>query len=188
MKSQRSNNLSEELKLAGASDTEAHELVAVASSLKHLKDSRSSAAKSMRHGQLQSKLRAFIPIGLTSLGGLALGMAVVIFSQTVLPGSLLYPVQKLSDNVAMSANPDYRGTVMMKRAQEVKQLIAAHASPNLVLATLADYRREAAAYKSAPANYAVFEYCKTNLQQAAATAPSSERQAINKTVSSLHDA
>ena len=76
---------------------------------------------------------------------------------------------------------------MMKRAQEVKQLIAEHANSSLVLATLADYQTKASAYKSVSANYAVFEYCKNNLQQAAAIAPSPERQAINKTLLSLQN-
>jgi hypothetical protein len=187
MKSQSHNNLKEELKSAGASDSEVIELVAVASNLKQLKDSKSSVAKPISQTQRHSRWRTLVPIGLTSLTGLALGMAVVILSQTVLPGSPLYAVQKLSDNVAVSVNPSYRGTVMMKRAQEVKQLIAQHANSNIVLATLADYQGEAMAYKSAPANYAVFEYCKANLQQAAAIAPTPERQAIDKTLLSLQN-
>ncbi|HVC35961.1 MAG TPA: hypothetical protein VNE40_00740 [Candidatus Dormibacteraeota bacterium] len=187
MNSKSSNNLSNELKSAGASDEEVKELVVVASNIKHLKDSKGSVARPVLQAQRQNRWRTLIPIGLTSLAGLALGMAVVILSQTVLPGSLLYPVQKLSDNVAVSVNPSYRGSVMMKRAQEVKQLIADHANSGVVLATLADYQVEALSYKSAPANYAVFEYCKSNLQQAATIAPNSERQAIDKTLSSLQN-
>ena len=173
MKNQSHNNLTEELKLAGAADSEVNGLVSVASKLGRLKNAKTSSWKTL------------VPVGLTSLTGLALGMTLVILSQTVLPGSLLYPVQKLSDNVAMGVNPEYRGTVMMKRAQEVKQLITDQANSNLVLATLADYQTEAAAYKSASANYAVFEYCKSNLQQAAAKAPNPERQAINKALLTL---
>ena len=74
---------------------------------------------------------------------------------------------------------------MMKRAAQVKQLVAAHASSSLVLATLADYRVEASAYKAISAHYAVFEYCKNNLEQAASIAPATERQAINKSLLSL---
>jgi hypothetical protein len=181
----QANNLREELKLAGASDSEIKELLPLAANLKQLKNSKNSLSGSTSRRQYQSKWKIFLPIGVTSITGLALGMILVILSQTVLPGSLLYPVQKLSDNVSMSVDPDYRGTVMMKRAQEVKQLIAEHANSNLVLATLADYQTEASAYKSAPANYAVFEYCKSNLQQAANIAPSSERQAIVSTLNSL---
>lgn len=178
----QSNSLRKELELAGATDSEIKELLPLASRLKQLKSSK--AVPRRRH---RTRWQSLLPVGITSLTGLAMGMALVILSQSVLPGSLLYPVQKLSDNVSMSVDPAYRGTVMMKRAQQVKQLIAEHASSNLVLATLADYQTEATAYKSAPANYTVFEYCKSNLQQAANMAPALERQAINKTLSSLND-
>jgi hypothetical protein len=155
--------------------------------MKQLKDVKGLSSEPVSQDKRPGGWRKLIPIGLTSISGLALGMALVILAQTVSPGSWLYPVQKLSDSVAMSVDPSYRGTVMMKRAQEVKQLIASHASSNLVLATLADYQAEAAAYKSVPANYAVYEYCKSNLRQAAANAPSPEHQAIDNALLSLKD-
>ncbi len=173
------------MKSAGASASEITELAGIASNLNQLKASKSPSSGSVLHDQRQSRWRTLIPVGLTSITGLALGMALVILSQTVLPGSWLYPVQKLSDNVAIAVHPNYRGVVMMKRAQEVKQLVAQHANSDTVLATLADYRNEAAIYKSVSTNYAAFEYCKSNLQQAAQTAPNPERQAINDTLSAL---
>jgi hypothetical protein len=179
------NNLREELKSARATDPEIKELLALATSLQQLKSSKASPSKDKSRGLYQSTWKKFLPICITSVAGLAMGMALVILSQTVVPGSWLYPVQKLSDNISMSVDPDYRGTIMMKRAQEVKELVTEHASSDLVLATLEDYQHEALAYRSAPANYAVFEYCKSSLQQAVAIAPSSERQAINNTLLSL---
>ncbi len=173
----QSNSLGEELKSAGATGPEIKELSSVATSLRQLKN--------RGPGSYPTKRKKLLPIGVATITGLALGMALVILSQPVLPGSLLYPVQKLSDSVSTSLDSGYRGTVMMKRAQEVKQLIAEHANSDLVLATLDDYRHEASAYKSISANYAVFEYCKANLQQAAAIAPGPERQAINNTLLSL---
>jgi hypothetical protein len=185
MKKRPQNNLRGELKSAGASASEITKLTGIASNLKRLKNSKSPSSKPILHGQRPSRWKAPIPLGLTSLAGLILGMALVIFSQTVLPGSRLYPVQKLSDNVAVAVHPDYRGVVMMKRAQEVKQLVAQRANLNTVLATLTDYKNEAAIYKSVSTNYAAFEYCKSNLQQAAQTAPNPERQAIDNTLLSL---
>jgi hypothetical protein len=179
------NNLRDELVLAGATDSEIEDLLPLANKLKQLKNSDDLVPRATPHSQLQNRWKMLVPIGLTTFTGLAFGMALVILSQTVLPGSLLYPVQKLSDNVSMAVDPEYKETVMMKRVQQVKQLINQHASSSLVLATLADYRSEASAYKSDAANYAVFEYCKTSLRQAAATAPSSERQAIDNTLQSL---
>jgi hypothetical protein len=175
------NSLHEELKSAGAGSHEINELVAVASNLKQLKSSN-------KPRQPRSRWAIIIPAGLTALSGLALGMALVVFSQTALPGSWLYPVQKLSDNVAVAVHPQYRGTVMMRRAQQVQQLVAKRAGSPVVLATLADYQAVASAYKSTPANYVMFEYCKTSLRQAAAAAPNPERQAINKALLALSNA
>lgn len=172
----RSNhNLRRELRLAGASEVEARELAALAVDLRRLRPAT-------RH---HSRWTTILPFGLTSLAGLALGMMLVIFSQTAVAGSWLYPVQKLSDSVAILIHPDYRGAVMMKRAQQVKQLVATHASSQLVLATLASYQTEAIAYKSTSDDYSMFEYCKASLQQAAAIAPTPERQAIEAALVSL---
>jgi len=187
MKRQPLHTLNHELKSAGASDSEVHELSAIAHNLARLKHPAPQPPKAVVKSTSQSQWKLLVPAGLTAFAGIAIGVAMVITAQTVLPGSLLYPVQKFSDSVAISISPDYRGIVMMKRAQEVKQLIAEHASSKTVLATLADYQTEAASYKSAATNYAAFEYCKSNLRQAAARAPSSERQAINNTLASLND-
>jgi hypothetical protein len=181
MNTQSQTHLRKELRSAGADEAEADELLALASNLKHLKGRQLTYSPVAA----RQRLRTLLPFGLTSLSGIALGMALVIFSQTVLPGSWLYPVQALSDNVAASVDSGYSGTVMMKRAEQVKQLIAAHASSKVVLATLADYKNEAAQYTSVSTHYAAFEYCKTSLQQAAAIAPSPERQAIISTLDSL---
>ena len=174
------NSLRGELKSAGASGREIDELVAVAGNLKQLKNSG-------KPRQPRSRWATIIPAGITALSGLALGMALVVFSQTALPGSWLYPVQKLSDKVAIAARPQYRGTVMMRRAQQVQQLVAKRAGSPVVLATLADYQAEASAYKSTSTNYAMFEYCKTSLRQAASAAPNPERQAIDKALLALGD-
>jgi hypothetical protein len=182
----RSTELKNELKIAGASDSEANELAGLAVSLQQLRSSQSTGIVAKKSGR-QTKRISLVPLGLTSVVGLAIGMALAILSQSVLPGSLLYPVQKLSDTVAVSLDPSYRGIVMMKRAQEVKQLVADHASSGIVLATLGDYKTEASVYKPVSTNYATFEYCKSSLQQAAAIAPNSERQAIGNMLSSLPD-
>jgi hypothetical protein len=179
--------LRNELKQAGASDSEVNELMRLTDSIKQLKEAKSMPKLPVMKFRRPAKWRLVAPLGLASVTGLVLGMAIVILSQATLPGNVLYPVQKFSDSVAVSLDPSYRGTVMMKRAQEVKQLIANHSNSNLVLATLSDYTSEASVYKSAYSNYAAFEYCKDSLQQAATMATSSERQAIQSSLSSLND-
>lgn len=133
------------------------------------------------------KLRLFRTLAFTA-AGIAACLILVASSQSVMPTSWLFPVQKLSDNVAMSIHPQYRATVMMKRAQQVNYLVSTHASTPQVLAVLKDYDHQAGAYKTMPhANYAAFEFCKSNLQQAAKTAPAHERQAIVASLQPLND-
>lgn len=188
MKYQPSDALRSELKAAGAHGREVNELRALAASLKGLKGSSKPLPKPAARYRRPSRWQTILPAGLITLAGVAFGMALVIFSQTVLPGSWLYPVQKLSDNATAAIHPEYRGTIMMRRAQQVKELVAEHAGSSSVLKALADYRTEASAYKSTATNYAVFEYCKTSLRQAAAIAPDPQKQAINDALSSLSSA
>jgi hypothetical protein len=113
-------------------------------------------------------------------------MFLIIISQTVLPGNVLYPVQKMSDSVAISIDPTYKATVMMRRADQVKELVDKHADSSKVISTLANYQNLALSYKSTSSNYDAFEYCEHSLKQAAAVAPTSEKQAINNDLASLN--
>lgn len=179
MKRQSRDQLEDELRSVGASDTEVSQLTTVAHQLHHFGKAERAQQKSHRTRHI------WVPMSLSTVAGLAIGMALVILSQVSLPGSMLYPVQKLSDSVAVWVHPQYRGDVMMKSAQQVRQLVTNHANSQLVLATLTDYQREASLYASQSANYADFTYCKNTLQQTASVASPPERQAINQTLHSL---
>jgi hypothetical protein len=183
MKSRFAARLRRELRSAGAGEAETDRLLAVAAGLGEL------PATGQRHRPRPRPAgwRLALPTGLALVAVLFAGGLLVAASQTSLPGSWLYPVQKLSDNAAESAHPQYRAVVMMKRAQEVKQLVAKRADSGAVLAALNDYQAEAAAYKAGAGNYSAFEYCKTNLQQAAQAAPSPERAAITTALSALNN-
>jgi hypothetical protein len=175
--------LHKELLAAGASATEVKELLTIASNLSLLKTSEAVVAKD--NAKSIRWLRIIKPVAYTA-SGLVLGMFFVIVSQAALPNSTLYAVQKFSDSIAIDIHPQYRANVMMKRAQQVNELVARHADSKQVLATLADYTKEASIYKSTPhTNYAAFEYCKTNLQQAATAAPTDIRQAISSSLQAL---
>jgi hypothetical protein len=175
--------LHKELLAAGASEAEVKELMPIASKLSLLKNANTEEAKNKVQASVWQRLIKPVTFMVT---GLALGMFVIILSQEVSPTSFLYPIQKSSDSVAISIHPQYRANVMMKRAQQVNQLVATHTDSKQVLATLADYTMEASAYKSTPhANYAAFEYCKTNLQQASSTASTEVRNAILTSLQSL---
>jgi hypothetical protein len=185
MKDYKRQQLRKELLAAGASAAEVKELLPLASKLNLLKDNGPMTAKNSE--RTRRWLRIVKPAAFVA-SGLAAGMFVIIISQAALPTSWLFPVQKFSDHVAISIHPQFRANVMMKRAQQVNQLVASHANSKQVLATLADYSSEAAAYKStAHANYAAFEYCKTNLQQAASAASPDVRRAISTSLQSIEN-
>ena len=165
-----------ELLSAGADKAEIDQLTAIAADLRNLKTSTAP-----------NRRLSLAPFALAGFAGILIGALLVTLSQTSLPNSLLYPVKKTSEHIAVAVDPDYRGVVMMRRAQEVRKLVAARASTKTVLATLADYKSEAMAYKTNSANYSVFEFCKTNLLQAESGASGSENQAIKNTLSSLQN-
>jgi len=175
------SQLRKELHQAGANAAEVDELLPIASQLSRLSPQQARSAKSSTF----HLVRLLRPVVFTA-SGLALGMLLIIISQVASPTSILYPVQKISDGVAIDVHPQYRATVMMKRAQQVNQLVSEHASSKKVLATLADYTAEASAYRSMPhANYSAFEFCKTNLEQAAASASPEIKHAISSSLQSL---
>lgn len=183
MNDRKQQRLRTELQAAGASAAEIKKLLPIASAVSLLKNSNAPKADSDKKSNRW--LEILKPATFVS-SGLVAGMLLVIISQAALPTSWLYPVQKASDNVAVNIQPQYRAAVMMKRAQQVNELTADHAAAQAVLATLADYTKEARTYKSmSGANYAAFEYCETNLRQAAVAAPPKVRQAIAASLQSL---
>jgi hypothetical protein len=175
MKSKRI--LQTELRQAGASKSETAELAQVATQLKVL------STHAVVPVSRPNWYRRLLPLSMASVAGLLIGAMLIAYAQTSLPGSWTYPVKKLSEQAAVLFDSNYRATLMMRRSQEVRELIHNGADQQIVLATLLDYQHEAAAYKST--NYAAFEYCKSNLVQAAGVAPATERSAIRNALSSL---
>jgi hypothetical protein len=185
MKSLRRQQLREELREAGASLAEVKALLPIASRLSTLNNNSNPTISKGVSTAPNFWLKVAKPTALAAFG-LALGMYLVVISQATLPTSRLYTIQKLSDTIAADMHPQYRANIMMKRAQQVNALVAGHASSQQILATLADYTKEAGAYKSlSDGSYAAFEYCKTNLQQAASGASPDIRQAIAASLQSL---
>jgi hypothetical protein len=178
MKARRIIKLRTELAATGADKSEIDELIQIADHLEQTRPDKNTSS--------YLKLKPLTLVS-TWTAAIAAGAFLIIVSQTVLPNNLLYPLQKVSDRVAIDINPGFQGTVMMKQAQQVKELVSKHANSGIVLATLADYQNSAKAYGTHKTNYAVFEYCKNNLRQAAAMAPNTERPAIDHTLYSLKD-
>lgn len=177
-----SGQLRKQLRQVGANSTEINELVPIASQLSKLSQRQAVTAQTPSFNWFT---RLFKPLTLIA-SGLVLGILLIVVSEAASPASFLYPVQKFSDGVAVDIHPQYRATVMMKRAQQVDQLISQHASSKRVLATLADYTQQANAYKvSTHTDYSAFEFCKDSLEQAAISASPTVKQAIASSLQSL---
>ncbi len=177
MKRELQTTLKHELLSAGASKSEADELAAVAQRLQ--------ALRAIPESQTTRPHFRLVPVLSVAVVAPLVGMALVTFSQPSLPGSWLYPVKRLSENTAVAANPNYRATLMMRRADEVRQLVADDAGADKVSATLSTYQAEATAYKSV--NYPAFTYCRSNLKQAEQHANSAEKAQIAAVLKNLGD-
>jgi hypothetical protein len=179
--------LKQELQAAGAAPEDAARLTRLAAGLGRLKAQGPQLAVGHRPPQTGDRWWPALPtVGLAAAGGLLTGLVLVALAQTSFPGSWLYPVKRASEAVAVQAQPDYRAVLMMRRAQEVRELVAHNGSPRLVATTLHDYTVEATAYQAQSGrNYGAFRYCQTNLQQAETQAGGQERQAIAATLAAF---
>ncbi|HUD11039.1 MAG TPA: hypothetical protein VMS08_01400, partial [Candidatus Saccharimonadia bacterium] len=125
--------LEAELQQSGASAREAKELSKIARSLHHLSSQEPQLShetySTIPKQPIRFRTRRAFAIGLVAAGSITMGLAIASIAQTTLPGTFLYPVKQLTENVAVSIQPSYRGTLMMRRAEEVKQLVALHQSP-----------------------------------------------------------
>ncbi len=178
------SNLYHELQSVGATDDELDALVGIATRIQSLPvEAFSDVTEDIAPKRHFNFGFGFTFAGLAAACFVLVGMTLVTFSQTSVTGSPLYAIKKVSEATAVLVHPEYRAVVMMHRAEEVKTLVATKAPSSKVLATLDDYNVQARTYKMP--TYETLEYCKTNLQLAAAMAPPAERQAIDQTLASL---
>jgi hypothetical protein len=175
MKVSHPADVSAELLAAGASRIEAKRLSVLAAELSGLGAQRQPIQRPR-----QTRRWRYVPAAAIAVLCLLLSATLFEGAQAALPGSWLYPLQRVSDNVAIGIQPAYRGTLMMKRAQQVRWLAAKHAAAPAVLAVLADYTQAAAGYRHSSDNYPVFEFCESNLRQAAAATPDASVQGAIK--------
>jgi len=176
--------LRHELKLAGARDDELAHLLALAENL-HNQAPKLPAAHVPEAISSRFRRHWLPPLGVASVAGIAIGMVLPAYAAAAVPGSWLYPVQKLTDTIAISYDPSYRGVVMMKRADYVRHLVATRADSRSILSAVADYQAVTVNYKADAAHYAVFEFCKQNLRQAADAAPPVAHSAILHALAAL---
>jgi hypothetical protein len=179
-------SIQDELQSAGANPGESTELERLATSLSRLKGTEPPGAPNFRLTGRQLSRQLFRrpwPHVLSAAAGVLLGVVLLAVAQSTVSGSWLYPLKRASEAITIQVAPSYRATAMMRRAEEVQQLVAHRGQPQLITNTLSDYRQTALAYKTK--NYAAMEYCQRSLQQAETTATGPERQEIAATLSQL---
>ena len=173
--------LAVELTASGAAPGEEHVLVRLAESIAGLRGTEPSLPKLAYAPRSRSSLLRWTTAAL----GLTAGVLLVAFAQTSDPGSALYPLKRVSEQIGLAVQPGYRDTIMDRRAQEVKDLVRDHAPAVLVGATLAAYRTDMAGYKGH--NYPAVEYCRNNLRAAQAMATGRTRSEITLALAQIPD-
>lgn len=172
--------LQDELCLAGASAHQAAELATLAGQLKSLKTAPQATTKTLFEPLVPPARSRFKLYVLPAFSFLMIVAVLLTFAQSSLPGSLLYPVKRASENTVAFVDPGFKATMMMRRAQEINDLVATHAPAAVVVATLEDYRSDVQLYRVSDTS--VLKYCTSKLQAAAAIAPDYEKRVILKTL------
>lgn len=162
--------LKRELEQNGASDTEVRELLKFASKLSHtpklerpyvfkkqkfrkifeqkrqrslFRASEDQGTTGHAHGNLFSWPKFFVPAFAAFLLLLVLGGGVVIASQKSLPGEPLYPIKRASENVKAIIEPESKQELIIKRGEEVKEIVENKEDPQQLRDSLDELRREA---------------------------------------------
>lgn len=121
-------NLIKDLKAEGALEKQAEELAFLSKNLSNLYSfERSSALKTkFLEKDLIVKNKPFINRQMFAAVFLSLvlllGFSSVVGAQMSLPGQLLYPVKIASENIASFINPSFKGEILKRRSEEIKEL------------------------------------------------------------------
>lgn len=121
-------NLKEELMKEGALEKEAEDLTLLSKNLSNLYSFERTSA--LKHKFLEQELlkqnnffasrQMFAAVFLALI--LILGFTSVVGAQKSLPGEPLYPVKIASENIASFINPSFKGEVLKRRSEEIKEL------------------------------------------------------------------
>jgi len=121
-------NLMDELREAGALEKESEELAFISKNLSNLYSfERSNHLKTRFLEQnLSTKNKYFIPRQMFATAILSLvfllGLTSVVGAQKSLPGQSLYPVKRLSENIISFIKPSFKGEILERRSEEIKEL------------------------------------------------------------------
>jgi len=190
------DDLVKELKIRGLSQTEAEELGEAAKSIGQIgRFTRSNEVKEqfliklLGTKEKQSFVwpRLFAPAIAFVLILAVLGTGSVVFAQKSLPGDVLYPVKRLSENVAVSLNPELEQEIVVRRSQEVKDLVEKKEDSELVKNTLDDFSEDSKEAKSKGHANGNLEEGVRNLEDARERSSEDERRQIEETLKKLEE-
>ena len=192
----QNDDLEKELKIRGLSQTEAEELGQVAKSIGQIgRFARSEEVKEQflvkllgtKKQELFAWPRLFAPAVAFVLILVVLGAGSVVFAQKSLPGDFLYPVKRLSENVAVSLNPELEQEIVVRRSQEVKDLVEQKEDPGLVKDTLDDFSEDSQKAKSEGHANGNIEEGVRNLEEAKERSSDDEKKQIEETLKKLEE-
>src|SRR3990167_5433237 len=192
----QNDDLEKELKIRGLSQAETEELGQVAESITQIgRFSRSEKVKEQflvkllgaRKRESFAWSRLFAPAVAFVLILAVLGTGSVVFAQKSLPGDVFYPLKRLSENVAVSLNPALEQKIVVRRSQEVKDLVEQKEDPELVKDTLDDFSEDSQKAKSEGRANGNLEEGVRNLENARERSSDDERKQIDETLKKLED-
>ena len=192
----QNDDLAKELKIRGLPQAEVEELDQVAESIGQIgRFSRSEEVKEQflvkllgaRKKESFAWPRLFAPAVAFVLILILLASGSVVFAQKSLPGDFLYPVKRLSENVAVSLRPELEQEIVVRRSQEVKDLVEQKEDPELVKNTLDDFSEDSQKAKSEGHTNGNLEEGVRNLEDARERSSESERKQIDETLKKLEE-
>ena len=190
------DDLVKELKIRGLSQTEAEELGEAAKSIGQIgRFSRSEEVKEQflvkllgtKNKEAFAWHRLFAPAVAFVLILAVLASGSVVLAQKSLPGDALYPVKRLSENVAVSLNPALEQEIVVRRSQEVKDLVEKKEDLELVKNILDDFSEDSQKAKNKGQTNGKLEESVKNLEEAKIRSSEDERRQIEETLKKLEE-
>lgn len=184
-------SLEQELREGGAGVAEARELAQLAARLPELRQLPLVATppglkvgrRFARRRQAWARSRWALALAGTAAAAVLVTGGVIAAAQSAIPGEALYPVKLETERVAVRFAPGMHDEIMMRRADEVNELVVHNARPAQVDATLAAYER--AVVSDGSGSYAARDYCAGMLKTAAGQADPATRAKIMSSLSRL---
>ncbi|MBU2632214.1 hypothetical protein KKG52_00705 [Patescibacteria group bacterium] len=150
MKNNNLENLIKELKIEGASEKETEGLLKVVGNLKEFNKIERSFESKRRFldnpgkATKNSYIRRWFLIPAISFALLLLvGGYSVVAAQNSLPGDKLYSVKKATEKIISTVNPSFKEEIIIRRSQEVGQLVEKKESTELIKKSIYEYKKAA---------------------------------------------